>query len=43
MSSIYTESAGGGYRVTMQYCEAPGCDKFLGVNYPRCFCPAHDA
>jgi hypothetical protein len=41
MSSTHTEHVGEGYRVRIQHCEHPGCNKYLGVNYPSDFCDEH--
>lgn len=41
MSSTHRESLGEGYYVRIQHCEEPGCDKYLGVNYPSDFCEDH--
>lgn len=41
MSSTHREYLGDGYYVTVQHCEEPGCDKYLGVNYPSLFCDEH--
>lgn len=27
--------------MTVQHCETPGCDKYLGVAYPSEFCDDH--
>jgi hypothetical protein len=32
------ECMGEGYSVRIQHCENPGCDKYLGVNYPSDYC-----
>jgi hypothetical protein len=29
---------GDGYYVRVQHCERPGCDAYLGVNYPASQC-----
>jgi hypothetical protein len=41
VSSTHREAMGDGYYVTIQYCEEPGCDKYLGVNYPSTVCSKH--
>jgi hypothetical protein len=41
MSSTHSENMGEGYYVTIQHCEFPGCDKYLGVMYPAEFCSDH--
>ena len=41
MSSTCREYVGDGYYVTIQHCERPGCDVYLGVNYPSDFCHKH--
>lgn len=41
MSSTHTELVSEGYHVVIQHCEEPGCDVFLGVNYPDKFCAEH--
>lgn len=40
MSNTHFEIEGG-VRVLIQHCEYPGCDIFLGVNYPSDFCDDH--
>ena len=41
MSSTHSEYVGEGYSVTVQHCEADGCDLYLGVNYPTTLCQEH--
>lgn len=41
MSSTHNEYLGEGYSVRIQHCEKPGCDKYLGVNYPSDYCEEH--
>ena len=41
MSSTRREYVEPGYDITVQHCEEPGCDKYLGVNYPSSYCDEH--
>lgn len=41
MSDTHTEYMGDGYSVRVQHCEEPGCNVYLGVNYPSDFCSEH--
>lgn len=41
MSSTHREYLGEGYSVTVQHCEHPDCDIYLGVNYPSRYCTEH--
>ena len=40
-SSTHPVYMGDGYWVTSQHCEMPGCDDYLGINYPSSFCDFH--
>lgn len=40
-SSTHYEYSGEGYSVRIQHCEEPGCDLYLGVNYPSRYCADH--
>ncbi|WP_155855216.1 hypothetical protein [Actinotalea ferrariae] len=41
-AATHREYAGEGYYVTVQHCEADGCDEYLGINYPGHYCDEHE-